>query len=240
MERDFVAGDFVSYWRAQKYVRGNRLVGGRWFGTAVVMGKIGRNVLAFHRQSLFKVSPEHLRHASESERMVAQSAARKFLGISNQVAEGKNLLGHQCADLANQSGPPSEADVAASFENVVNAPDHWEQRGNLFVRIRNTLRVGKYIPDPNDPWLQGVELDDWRSTRIKDSSFECQDKPWSVDQGTCAAPLRRQPWLGETIFRKVSVTNDHEENPDILEDVNLDDDSGYAPSVAPDGVLRNQ
>ena len=37
VERDFVAGDFVSYWRTQKYMRGVRLVGGRWYGTGIVM-----------------------------------------------------------------------------------------------------------------------------------------------------------------------------------------------------------
>ena len=52
VERDFVAGDFVSYWRTQKYMKGVRLVGGRCYGTGIVMGKVGRNVLVFHRQNV--------------------------------------------------------------------------------------------------------------------------------------------------------------------------------------------
>lgn len=39
-ERDFLPGDFVAYWRTQKYEKGTRLVGGRWYGTAIVMGKV--------------------------------------------------------------------------------------------------------------------------------------------------------------------------------------------------------
>ena len=46
VERDFLPGDFVAYWRTQKYERGARLVGGRWFGTAIVMGKVGRNIFS--------------------------------------------------------------------------------------------------------------------------------------------------------------------------------------------------
>jgi hypothetical protein len=43
-----------------------------------------------------KVSPEHLRHASDTERAEAQSDGRELLGIKNLVAEGQNLLGNQC------------------------------------------------------------------------------------------------------------------------------------------------
>lgn len=50
VERDFAAGDFAYYWRSQKYIRGARRVGGRLYGAAIVMGKIGRNILIFHRQ----------------------------------------------------------------------------------------------------------------------------------------------------------------------------------------------
>lgn len=37
-EREFLPGDFVAYWRTQKYQKGIRLVGGRWYGVAIVMG----------------------------------------------------------------------------------------------------------------------------------------------------------------------------------------------------------
>ena len=39
VERDFVAGDFVSSWRTRKYMKGVRLVDGRRYGTEIVMGK---------------------------------------------------------------------------------------------------------------------------------------------------------------------------------------------------------
>ena len=143
-------------------MKGVRLVGGRWYGTGIVMGKVGRNVLVFHRQNMFKVSPEHLRHASDTERAVAQSDGRELLGIKNLVAEGQNLLGNQYVDLTSQEGPPSLADVATGFNNVVESPDEWHQEGNLVIRVHNRLRVGKFMPDASDPLLAGKHLEDWR------------------------------------------------------------------------------
>ena len=207
VERDFVAGDFVSYWRTQKYMRGTRLVGGRWYGTGIVMGKIGRNVLVFHRQNMFKVSPEHLRHASESERAVAQADGRELLGITDLVAEGRNLLGNQYVDLSNQEGPPDPASVAASFQQVVEGQDEWRQEGDLLIRVHNKLRVGKFFPNMDDPFLQNVALDDWRLTKIRNSGFQVTDQPWTLDAAARVMPLRPEPWLGETCFRISSVAD---------------------------------
>ena len=201
VERDFVAGDFVYYWRTQKYIRGVRLTGGRWYGAGVVMGKIGRNVLVFHRQNMFKVSPEHLRHASDTERAVAQSDGRELLGIQDLLQDGKNLLGHQYADLSLQANPPSAADMAKSFNQVNQSPDIWTRDGDRMIRVHNTLRVGMFFPDPSDPELQDVQLHDWRGTRIKDSDFKIQDTPWSMEAPERVVPLRAEPWLGETHFQ---------------------------------------
>ena len=105
-EREFLAGDFVAYWRTQKYEKGARLVGGRWYGTAIVMGKVGRNILVYHRRNMFKVSPEHLRHATIEERAVAQSDGREMLGLAKYVGEQGQLQGSQYIDLTNQASVP--------------------------------------------------------------------------------------------------------------------------------------
>ena len=201
VERDFVAGDFVSYWRTQKYMRGVRLVGGRWYGTGIVMGKIGRNVLVFHRQNMFKVSPEHLRHASDLERAVAQSDGRELLGIKDLVSEGRNLLGNQYVDLSLQEGPPQHEVVERVFQNVRPSPDVWRREGDLLIRVHNTLRVGKFMPDPKDPTVQPLQLENWRLSRIQGDTREFVDQPWSLPTEQRVAPLRAQPWLGETVFK---------------------------------------
>ena len=104
-ERDFLAGDFVYYWRTQKFQRGVRLVGGRWYGAGIVIGKVGRNILVHHRRNMFKVSPEHLRHATLEERAVAQSDGRELLGIASMVGEKGDLQSSQYVDLTGQELP---------------------------------------------------------------------------------------------------------------------------------------
>ena len=76
---------------------------------------------------MFKVSPEHLRHASDLERAVAQSDGRELLGIKDLVSEGRNLLGNQYVDLSLQEGPPQHEVVERVFQNVRPSPDVWRR-----------------------------------------------------------------------------------------------------------------
>ena len=111
-EREFLPGDFVAYWRTQKYAKGARLVGGRWYGTAIVMGKVGRNILVYHRRNMFKVSPEHLRHATLEERAVAQADGREMLGLSKYVDGDQRLQGSHYVDLTAQELPSAAPGLA--------------------------------------------------------------------------------------------------------------------------------
>ena len=146
-ERDFLAGGCVLHWRSQKYEKGVRMVGGRWYGTAIVMGKIGRNFLISHRKNLFKVAPEHLRHVTTEERMLAQTDGRELLGIDALVnTDQKKFLGNQFLDLTQQSDPE-----VRSHQKVVSHPelleDHWVQRGDLLRRIHKSARTTAFMPD---------------------------------------------------------------------------------------------
>ena len=122
-EREFLPGDFVCYWRTQKYQRGVRIVGGRWYGTAIVMGKVGRNLLIYHRRNMFKVSPEHLRHATLDERAVAQADGRELLGIAAMVGEDGNLRTSQYVDLSKQELPEMPEQLQQGPEASSNAVD---------------------------------------------------------------------------------------------------------------------
>ena len=46
----FAPGDLVAYWRSQKWVQGELHNQGHWYGTAVVLGYIGKNILIAHRK----------------------------------------------------------------------------------------------------------------------------------------------------------------------------------------------
>lgn len=78
----------MAYWRTQKYERGVRLVGGRWFGVAMIMGKVGGNFLIFHRKNILKV------------------AFRELLGLSKLLhGHESGQFGSQFVDLTGTSTP---------------------------------------------------------------------------------------------------------------------------------------
>ena len=196
-EREFVSGDYVCYWRTQKYQKGIRLVGGRWFGTAIVMGRLGRNLLIYHRKNMFKVAPEHLRHASTEEKLASQIDSGELKGIS-ELVEKQGLLGHQFVDLTGQPTPPS-ADSAGHVVPQQNQPDFWLRRGDQLCRIHRQPRSGKYMPEPDDPVVPNFELEDWRLTRIPSINHESTDHPWS-NPDEAHSTVGDSLWVGETIF----------------------------------------
>ena len=58
LQQQFHPGDLVAYWRAQKYQQGLVWLGGRWYGTAVIIGSIGKNFIIAHRRQIFRVAPK--------------------------------------------------------------------------------------------------------------------------------------------------------------------------------------
>ena len=48
----------MAYWRCQKYQQGHVILGGLWYGTAVVIGNVGKNYVIAHRKQIFRAAPE--------------------------------------------------------------------------------------------------------------------------------------------------------------------------------------
>ena len=194
VEREFLPGDLVAYWRTQKYQKGIRIVGGRWYGVAIVMGKVGRNFLIFHRKNIFKVAPEHLRHASEEERVLAQADGREMLGLSSLLNNpDRKEIGSQFTDLVN-TPTPSQSHSVKSLEDV------WLIRGDHLCRIHRQPRTTTFWPSPNDPALQGISLENWRKTIRSDTNEVVVHQPLS-DASCQNMTWGELPWKGESQFR---------------------------------------
>lgn len=109
----------MAYWREQKYQGGTKsekghvLLGGHWFGTAVVMGRVGRNYVIAHRKQIFRVAPEQLRAATSEEKAVLQSPQAELLGIKD-LLEGGTFKSHQFVDLVPGHYPTVQADSTSS------------------------------------------------------------------------------------------------------------------------------
>ena len=112
VDRDFRAGDVVAYWRDQKWNQGKLSKGGRWYGSGVVLGLVGRNVIIAHRNHILRCAPEQVRFATPSERSLIETPETQLLGIKDMI-EGGTFRSAQCLDLLSQSYPPREADVSA-------------------------------------------------------------------------------------------------------------------------------
>ena len=189
-ERDFLPGDF-----AQKYQKGVRLVGGRWYAVAIVMGKIGRNFVIFHRKNIFKVAPEHLRHASDEERMLAQADGREMLGLSSLLQDTeRKQLGSQFTDLTNTPIPEQ------ARAPVPETDDFWLKKGEYMCRIHRQPRNSLFWPSETDPALEGIWLDNWRKT-IRSDTKECiVQQPLSHPECQHAS-WGEELWKGESQFR---------------------------------------
>ena len=105
---DFQAGELVAYWREQKYSKAQGTVsqGGQWHGTAMVIGKVGRNFVTAHRKQIFRCAPEQLRLATTEERASVSTPEAELLGIKDLI-EGGTFKGKQYVDLVPGQYPPS-------------------------------------------------------------------------------------------------------------------------------------
>eukprot|EP00435_Cladocopium_sp_Y103_P057373 s281_g19.t1 len=108
--RTFRAGDIVAYWREQKWAQGLLSRGGRWYGSAVVLGNIGKNVVIVHRTHVLRCAPEQLRLATHAERQLVETPETHLLGVKNMIEHG-TFRSAQYVDLTSQSYPAVESDV---------------------------------------------------------------------------------------------------------------------------------
>eukprot|EP00435_Cladocopium_sp_Y103_P030061 s1739_g7.t1 len=118
--REFVSGDWVYYWRSQKWQNGVLLRGGRWHGAGLILGRLGTNWIVAHRRSLLRCSPEHLRLATGEEKTVAQFDTNELLGIKNLLEKGQFPKG-QFVDLVNQETPQEPEQVMQHVQQDARA-----------------------------------------------------------------------------------------------------------------------
>eukprot|EP00435_Cladocopium_sp_Y103_P065475 s772_g27.t1 len=123
VSEDFQPGALVSYWRNQKWVQGKLMLGGRWYGTAIVLGRVGRNYVLAHRKQILRAAPEQVRAATTEEATVLKTPDAELLGIKDLI-EGGAFKSQQYLDLTQQSYPACQAsERAAEPEAIDEAPD---------------------------------------------------------------------------------------------------------------------
>eukprot|EP00435_Cladocopium_sp_Y103_P063629 s214_g25.t1 len=101
---DFKPGESVAYWRCQKWIQGKLQQGGRWYGPAIVIGTVGRNLILIHRKQLLRCAPEQVRPSTTEEKQLAATPQAELLGIKSLVEQG-NLQSRNYIDLLRESRP---------------------------------------------------------------------------------------------------------------------------------------
>lgn len=61
---------------------------GRWYGTAVIIGNMGHNLVLAHRKQIFRTAPEQLRPATTEERTLVNTPNTEFLGVKDMLKGG--------------------------------------------------------------------------------------------------------------------------------------------------------
>ena len=128
----FKSGDIVAYWRDQKWNNGKLTKGGRWYGSAVVIGHVGKNVIVAHRTHILRCAPEQVRLATTEERALIADPENELLGIKD-LMEGGTFRSSQYVDLLHQSYPPTD--------DVVMCPEGLEVSAEA---------LGRAVPSPVD------------------------------------------------------------------------------------------
>eukprot|EP00435_Cladocopium_sp_Y103_P052219 s999_g16.t1 len=142
--REFSSGDWVYYWRSQKWQQGQLVKGGRWYGAAMILGRLGINYVVAHRRSIFRCAPEQLRFATSEEQEVATFDASELLGIKTLLEKGQ-FPTSQFTDLVHQDGPPVPEVVME--EQVSGA----RSAAQIFEDQNQEPEKADVIPSPESP-----------------------------------------------------------------------------------------
>ena len=192
LQQQFQPGELVAYWRAQKYQQGKVILGGQWYGTAVVIGSVGKNYIIAHRRQIFRVAPEQMRPATTEEKALVTTPQTELLGVKDML-EGGTFKSSQYVDLVPGLYPPmapgpadqSQPDVSALPEPSGQEPGQVEVDAPMDGSAQSSQRESDakqhsedQLPDPVvSSSNQGVPT----------------PMPMSSDDPSSYGPLRRVP-----------------------------------------------
>ncbi|CAE7402078.1 RE1, partial [Symbiodinium microadriaticum] len=123
LRKDFESGQWVAYWRTQKSIKGQVVRACRWYGPALVLGRVGRNLIVAHRRSLLRCAPEQLRPATDEEcprTVESDPEAQELLGMKRLLDQGK-IPQSQLTDITSQEFPPTPEECSTPLLDQVDA-----------------------------------------------------------------------------------------------------------------------
>ena len=185
--KPFQSGDWVYFWRSQKWVQGKLVKGGQWCGAGMLLGQLGRNWVVAHRKNVIRCAPEQLRHASSEEKAIASDApTNELLGIKNLLEHGQ-FPKSQFEDLVPCDNPPQPEDVQ---QNVQSGVSKLAMTAGELIRMQKESVPTPALPEsPARPVGADVEMPSPDSSAAASHVPPHEDKP---QQGY--GPVRIRHW----------------------------------------------
>ena len=119
---EFSPGMLIAYWRNQKWSEGVLNHNGRWYGPAIVLGKVGRNYVVVHKRQVIRCAPEQVRASTTEEKELVRAPHAELLGLKHAFESGQ-IASRQYVDLVPQGYPTEEPEDEARPE-ADSAPAH--------------------------------------------------------------------------------------------------------------------
>eukprot|EP00435_Cladocopium_sp_Y103_P001293 s456_g1.t1 len=214
-EKPFVSGDVVAYWRDQKWNKGLLSKGGKWYGSGVVLGLIGRNVVIAHRNHILRCAPEQVRLATAEEKTLIETPGTELLGIKDMI-EGGTFRSSQYVDLVSQSYPPQEQEVLqqVSQQDSSVSPDvPTPPEGSPNVEPVTPAGVASEpsVP-PQDSVMPGIDENEQISSGPSSSAHPANPEINPEVPAESYGPVRRSRVLSKsgplTMFRPSAMRHD--------------------------------
>ena len=192
-DKPFMSGDVVAYWRDQKWSKGVLSQGGRWYGSGIVIGLVGRNVIVAHRNHIIRCAPEQVRLATNEERSLLETPETQLLGIKDMIEHG-TFRSHQYVDLTSQAYPKQERDV-------VEVGGHEEKPVSSQTQTAAANSVpasGSQQESPGDQAMSSVPIESTGMSKVEVPEAASASKPESdesaetIDKSSDYGPVRGQ------------------------------------------------
>ena len=232
----------VAYWRDQKWHQGLLSKGGKWYGSGVVLGLIGRNVVIAHRNHILRCAPEQVRLATQEEKALIETQGTELLGIKDMI-EGGTFRSSQYVDLISQAYPPQEQDVVPPVQPAVSTmPDPPSVRPEIAPapeppsRAAETVDKSPLSSEELSPKVNAESGDVPEASGSSSSSASGSSAvlPQPADE-SAYGPVRRSRILAKsgplTMFRPAAMKHDdfvevmNEVVPQLIEQTVMADDT---------------
>ncbi len=184
----FQPGDLVAYWRQQKWSQGQLHQTGQWYGTAVVVGYVGRNIILAHRRQILRCAPEQIRYATTEERTLIGSPKVELLGVKDML-EGGTFKGQQFVDLMPGHYPTEEKPPERNDPPQEEIPDPVRAAERPAVVPENSQEVGENTERREDEATpeENIFDDEMPEVREEDKSSNPETK-----ESSTYGPVRRR------------------------------------------------